>query len=81
MGEQETGRECSACCHVVFSLGLIVCNLLCLIPFSQLKVMKYQDEIESGKRSRKSHMNISQKVEHYRKKLLQKVSLSFSDST
>lgn len=53
------------------------CNLLCLIPSSQLKVMKYQDEIESGKRSRKSHMNISQQVEHYRKKLLQKVSLSF----
>lgn len=35
--------------------------------------MKYQDEIESGKRSRKSHMNISQQIEHYRKKLLQKV--------
>ncbi|XP_048744647.2 U2 snRNP-associated SURP motif-containing protein-like isoform X2 [Ostrea edulis] len=38
----------------------------------ELKVMKYQDEIESGKRSRKSHMSIANQVEHYRKKLLQK---------
>ncbi|XP_069104944.1 U2 snRNP-associated SURP motif-containing protein-like isoform X3 [Argopecten irradians] len=38
----------------------------------EVKVMKYQDELEAGKRSRKSHITISQQVEHYRKKLLQK---------
>lgn len=36
----------------------INCNLLCLIFFFQFKVMKYQDEIESGKRFRKFYMNI-----------------------
>ncbi|OWF40445.1 U2 snRNP-associated SURP motif-containing protein [Mizuhopecten yessoensis] len=38
----------------------------------EVKVMKYQDELEAGKRSRKNHIPISQQVEHYRKKLLQK---------
>ncbi|XP_071165088.1 U2 snRNP-associated SURP motif-containing protein-like isoform X3 [Mytilus edulis] len=38
----------------------------------EVKVMKYQDELEVGKRSRKSHMSLQQQVEHYRKKLLQK---------
>ncbi|KAK3095578.1 hypothetical protein FSP39_016278, partial [Pinctada imbricata] len=38
----------------------------------ELKVMKYQDELEMGKRSRKSHLTMPQQVEHYRKKLLQK---------
>ncbi|XP_033760049.1 U2 snRNP-associated SURP motif-containing protein-like isoform X2 [Pecten maximus] len=38
----------------------------------EVKVMKYQDELEAGKRSRKNHITISQQVEHYRKKLLQK---------
>lgn len=40
---------------------------------SQVKVMKTQDELESGKRTRKSGMSIQQQVEHYRNKLLQKV--------
>ncbi|XP_054481243.1 U2 snRNP-associated SURP motif-containing protein isoform X2 [Anoplopoma fimbria] len=38
----------------------------------EVKVMKTQDELESGKRSRKSGMSIQQQVEHYRNKLLQK---------
>ncbi|KAF6030959.1 U2SURP [Bugula neritina] len=38
----------------------------------EVKVVKYQDELEAGRRSRKSHMTISDQVEAYRKKLLQK---------
>uniref|UniRef100_A0A3P8YPD5 U2 snRNP-associated SURP domain containing n=1 Tax=Esox lucius TaxID=8010 RepID=A0A3P8YPD5_ESOLU len=39
----------------------------------EVKVMKFQDELESGKRPRKSGMNVQKQVEHYRNKLLQKV--------
>lgn len=39
----------------------------------ELKVMKYQDELESGKRSRKGSMKFSEQVEYYRQKLLKKV--------
>ncbi|KAI3373598.1 hypothetical protein L3Q82_022193, partial [Scortum barcoo] len=39
---------------------------------ASVKVMKAQDELESGKRPRKSGMSIQQQVEHYRNKLLQK---------
>ncbi|GFS97980.1 hypothetical protein NPIL_585381, partial [Nephila pilipes] len=39
----------------------------------EMKVMKYQDELESGKRSRKQCMKFSDQVEHYRQKLLKKV--------
>uniref|UniRef100_A0A146Y2S7 U2 snRNP-associated SURP motif-containing protein n=1 Tax=Fundulus heteroclitus TaxID=8078 RepID=A0A146Y2S7_FUNHE len=38
----------------------------------EVKVMKLQDELESGKTKRKSGMSIQQQVESYRKKLLQK---------
>ncbi|GCB60173.1 hypothetical protein scyTo_0014122, partial [Scyliorhinus torazame] len=38
----------------------------------ELKVMKFQDELESGKRTKKSGMTFQQQVEHYRSKLLQK---------
>lgn len=38
----------------------------------ELKVVKYQDDLESGRRSRKSHMSISEQIAHYRKKLLSK---------
>ncbi|KAK5621499.1 hypothetical protein CRENBAI_004001 [Crenichthys baileyi] len=38
----------------------------------EVKVMKLQDELESGKKQRKSGMSIQQQVENYRKKLLQK---------
>ncbi|XP_028839203.1 U2 snRNP-associated SURP motif-containing protein-like isoform X2 [Denticeps clupeoides] len=39
---------------------------------SKVKVMKFQDELESGKRARKSEMTVQQQVQHYRNKLLQK---------
>lgn len=35
--------------------------------------MKFQDELESGKRQKKSSMSLQQQVQHYRNKLLQKV--------
>ncbi|XP_073435211.1 U2 snRNP-associated SURP motif-containing protein isoform X4 [Dendrobates tinctorius] len=38
----------------------------------ELKVMKFQDEIESGKRPKKSGHSIQEQVEHYRDKLLQR---------
>ncbi|KAG7484740.1 hypothetical protein MATL_G00053340 [Megalops atlanticus] len=38
----------------------------------EVKVMKFQDELESGKRPRKPGMSVQQQVEHYRNKLLQK---------
>ncbi|XP_041707163.1 U2 snRNP-associated SURP motif-containing protein isoform X1 [Coregonus clupeaformis] len=38
----------------------------------EVKVMKFQDELESGKKPRKSQMNMQKQVEHYRNKLLQK---------
>uniref|UniRef100_A0A8K9XH91 Zgc:163098 n=1 Tax=Oncorhynchus mykiss TaxID=8022 RepID=A0A8K9XH91_ONCMY len=39
----------------------------------EVKVMKFQDELESGKKPRKSGLNMQKQVEHYRNKLLQKV--------
>uniref|UniRef100_A0AAY4DDL4 U2 snRNP-associated SURP motif-containing protein n=1 Tax=Denticeps clupeoides TaxID=299321 RepID=A0AAY4DDL4_9TELE len=41
----------------------------------ELKVMKFQDELESGKRPKKSGQSIQDQVEHYREKLLQKMAL------
>ncbi|CDQ77301.1 unnamed protein product [Oncorhynchus mykiss] len=38
----------------------------------EVKVMKFQDELESGKKPRKSGLNMQKQVEHYRNKLLQK---------
>ncbi|KAK7467769.1 hypothetical protein BaRGS_00037006 [Batillaria attramentaria] len=38
----------------------------------EMKVVKYQDDLEMGRRSRKSQMSLSEQVEHYRKKLLSK---------
>ncbi|XP_034746945.1 U2 snRNP-associated SURP motif-containing protein [Etheostoma cragini] len=38
----------------------------------EVKVMKIQDELESGKRPRKTGMSIQQQVEHYRNKLQEK---------
>ncbi|KAG9351069.1 hypothetical protein JZ751_024959 [Albula glossodonta] len=38
----------------------------------ELKVMKFQDELESGKRPKKSGQSIQEQVQHYRDKLLQK---------
>jgi U2-associated protein SR140 len=45
--------------------------LKCFIP--QLKVMKFQDELESGKRPKKPGQSFQEQVEHYRDKLLQRV--------
>ncbi|KAJ3611586.1 hypothetical protein NHX12_021601 [Muraenolepis orangiensis] len=38
----------------------------------EVKVMKFQDELESGKRPKKTGQNLLEQVEHYRDKLLQK---------
>ncbi|XP_030204766.1 U2 snRNP-associated SURP motif-containing protein isoform X1 [Gadus morhua] len=38
----------------------------------EVKVMKFQDELESGKRPKKSGQSLLEQVEHYRDKLLQK---------
>uniref|UniRef100_A0AAV2LA57 U2 snRNP-associated SURP motif-containing protein n=1 Tax=Knipowitschia caucasica TaxID=637954 RepID=A0AAV2LA57_KNICA len=38
----------------------------------EVKVMKFQDELESGKRPKKSGQSFQEQVEHYRDKLLQK---------
>lgn len=35
--------------------------------------MKFQDELESGKRPKKPGQSIQEQIEHYRDKLLQKV--------
>jgi len=39
----------------------------------EVKIMEYQDELESGRRTLKSGMTIQAQVEHYRKKLIRKV--------
>lgn len=44
---------------------------------TQVKVMKFQDELESGKRPKKHGQSIQEQVEHYRDKLLQKVLCCF----
>ncbi|XP_071085782.1 U2 snRNP-associated SURP motif-containing protein-like [Haliotis cracherodii] len=38
----------------------------------EVKVMKYQDELEAGRRSRKPNLTFAEQIAHYRKKLLQK---------
>ncbi|KAK0066648.1 U2 snRNP-associated SURP motif-containing protein [Biomphalaria pfeifferi] len=45
----------------------------------EVKVVKYQDELEAGKRSRKSGMSLLDQVEHYRRKLHNKL-LNMQDS-
>jgi hypothetical protein len=40
----------------------------------ELKAVQYQDELECGQRTLKSGWSIQQQVEHYRRKLLRKVS-------
>lgn len=48
---------------------------------TQVKVMKFQDELESGKRPKKHGQSIQEQVEHYRDKLLQKVLFSTVPAT
>ena len=42
----------------------------------QVKVMKYQDELEAGRRSRKPEFSIAEQVQQYRRKQLRKVTHS-----
>lgn len=48
-------------------------HLFLMLTPLQMKVVKYQDELEAGRRSRKSQMTLSEQVEAYRQKLLHKV--------
>jgi len=52
------------------------CTAACLVSF-QVKVMKYQDELEAGRRSRKPEFSIAEQVEQYRRKQLRKVLITF----
>ncbi|CAH1782434.1 unnamed protein product [Owenia fusiformis] len=58
--------------EVYFSRGEMTEERRAKLREVEVKVMKYQDELEAGKRSRKSEYTISQQIQHYRKKLLQK---------
>jgi len=46
----------------------------------EMKVMQYQDELESGKKGIKTGWTISDQVEHYRKKMLRRASERQPDS-
>lgn len=46
----------------------------------EVKICEYQDELETGKRQKKSGYSVSEQVEHYRRKLLKKVEKQDSDS-
>lgn len=66
-----------------YSAFLTFTNLQISIYFlknilSQLKVMKFQDELESGKRPKKQGQSLQEQVEHYRDKLLQRVSTVYN---
>ncbi|XP_076247074.1 U2 snRNP-associated SURP motif-containing protein isoform X3 [Calliopsis andreniformis] len=45
----------------------------------EVKIMQYQDELESGRRTLKSGMTIQGQVEHYRKKLIRKSEREMKD--
>jgi U2-associated protein SR140 len=46
----------------------------------EIKIVEYQDELESGKIQQKSGFSVSEQVEHYRRKLLRKAEKHDSDS-
>ncbi|XP_012153854.1 U2 snRNP-associated SURP motif-containing protein isoform X1 [Megachile rotundata] len=46
----------------------------------EVKIMQYQDELESGRRALKSGMTIQGQVEHYRKKLIRKSERELKDA-
>uniref|UniRef100_A0A8C2Z903 U2 snRNP-associated SURP motif-containing protein n=1 Tax=Cyclopterus lumpus TaxID=8103 RepID=A0A8C2Z903_CYCLU len=46
----------------------------------EVKVMKFQDELESGKRPKKPGQSLQEQVEHYRDKLLQKDGICLTSS-
>lgn len=54
------------------------CKICVIVWILQVKVMNFQDELESGKRPRKSSVTLQQQVQHYRNRLLQKVTHSNS---
>ena len=41
----------------------------------EMKTLSYQDELESGSRDLKAGTSVTQMVDHYRKKLLRRVSM------
>lgn len=47
----------------------------------EVKIVQYQDELESGERSLKSGWTIAQQTEHYRRKLMRKDTTSTSDAS
>lgn len=46
----------------------------------EIKICEYQDELEAGKRQRKTGFTVSEQVEYYRRKLLKKAEKQDSDS-
>lgn len=46
----------------------------------EIKIVEYQDELESGKRQGKQGYSLSEQIEHYRMKLLRKTERQDSDS-
>lgn len=80
-GSEGKTRIRSAVCLITINLcnNWTHCPNVCILYFLnvsllQVKVMKFQDELESGKKPRKSGLNMQKQVAHYRNKLLQKVS-------
>lgn len=47
----------------------------------EVKIVQYQDELESGQRSLKPGWTMNQQLEHYRRKLMRKDSLSAVSNT
>lgn len=58
---------------VALKLTVLPGTIKVCVCILQVKVMNFQDELESGKRQRKSSMTLQQQVQHYRNRLLQKV--------
>lgn len=62
---------CASSKRIFLCFLVKICCLVFLL--TKVKVMKFQDELESGKRLKKPGQSIQEQVEHYRDKLLQKV--------
>uniref|UniRef100_A0A4W5PA19 Zgc:163098 n=1 Tax=Hucho hucho TaxID=62062 RepID=A0A4W5PA19_9TELE len=72
LGSLSSINLCNNWTHCPNSMNLCILYLL-NVSLLQVKVMKFQDELESGKKPRKSGLNMQKQVAHYRNKLLQKV--------
>ena len=57
---------------VVFFAGILNSKQCYCFRDIEVKVMAYQDELETGDKGIKSGWSIAEQVEHYRKKLLRK---------